>query len=67
MIHFSKNTIKNAQLVYRVKDQLRDILDGYEIEEVDLLNFADEFTASGLDYRVLLRTIVTDPIYGRSK
>ena len=46
MIHFSKNTIKNAQLVYRVKDQLRDILDGYEIEEVDLLNFADEFTAS---------------------
>ena len=46
MIHFSQNTIKNAQLVYRVKNQLRDILDGYEIEESDLLNFADEFTAA---------------------
>ena len=46
MIHFSKNTIKNAQLVYRVKDQLRDILEGYEIDEADLLNFADEFTAA---------------------
>ena len=46
MIHFSKNTIKNAQLVYRVKDQLKDILDGYEIDEADLLNFADEFTTS---------------------
>ena len=46
MIHFSQNTIKNAQLVYRVKDQLRDILNGYEIDEADLLNFADEFTAS---------------------
>ena len=46
MIHFSQNTIKNAQLVYRVKDQLRDILDGYEIEESDLLNFAGEFTAA---------------------
>lgn len=46
MIHFSQNTIKNAQLVYRVKDQLKDILDGYKIDEADLLNFADEFTAS---------------------
>lgn len=46
MIHFSQNTIKNAQLVYKVKDRLRDILEEYQIDEVDLLNFADEFTAS---------------------
>ena len=46
MIHFSQNTIQNAKLVYRVKDQLREILDDYNIEEVDLLNFADEFTSS---------------------
>ena len=46
MIHFSQNTIRNAKLVYRVKDQLREILDDYHIEEADLLNFADEFTSS---------------------
>ena len=46
MIHFSQNTIKNAKLVYRVKDQLREILDDYHIGEADLLNFAEEFTSS---------------------
>ena len=46
MIHFSQNTIKNARLVYRIKDHLSDILSDYNIDETDLLNFADEFTAS---------------------
>ena len=46
MIHFSQNTIKNAKLIYRVKDQLREILDDYHIGEADLLNFAEEFTSS---------------------
>ena len=46
MIHFSKDTLKNAKLVFQVKDQLKDVLAEYNFDEVDLLNFADEFTAS---------------------
>ena len=46
MIHFSKNTLKNAKLVFQVKDQLKEVLAEHNFNEVDLLNFADEFTAS---------------------
>ena len=46
MIHFSKNTLKNAKLVFQVKDQLKEVLVEHNFNEVDLLNFADEFTAS---------------------
>ena len=38
-----------------------------EIQYEKVQEWADEFTAAGLDYRVLLRSIVTDPIYARAK
>ena len=38
-----------------------------EIQYEKVQEWADAFTASGLDYRVLLRSIITDPIYRRSK
>lgn len=43
---------------------------GWSTEEVDsewVQTWADDFEASGLDYRVLIRSIVTSPVYGRSK
>ena len=46
MIHFSKNTLKNAQVVFQVKDELKNILSDHDFDEVDLLNFAEEFTSS---------------------
>ena len=43
---------------------------GWSTTEVDpewVSVWADDFEASGLDYRALIRSIVTSPVYGRSK
>ena len=43
---------------------------GWSTDEVNsewVSAWADDFEASGLDYRALIRSIVTSPVYGRSK
>ena len=42
MIHFSKNTLRNAQLVYRLKDEIKNVLPHCQYDEADLLNVAEE-------------------------
>lgn len=42
MIHFSKNTLRNAQLVYRLKDEIKNVLPNSQYDEADLLNVAEE-------------------------
>ena len=42
MIHFSKNTLRNAQLVYRLKDEIKNVLPDSQYDEADLLNVAEE-------------------------
>ena len=42
MMQFSKNTFKNAQVVFRVKEELKASLDHNEFDEIDLYQFANE-------------------------
>ena len=42
MIQFSKNTFKNAQVVFRVKEELKASLDNNGFDEIDLYQFANE-------------------------
>jgi len=42
MIQFSKNTFKNAQVVFQVKEELKASLADNHFEEIDLYQFANE-------------------------
>ena len=42
MLHFSKNTLKNAQVVFQVKEELKSTLFNNDFDEIDLYQFADE-------------------------
>ena len=42
MNYFSKNTLKHAQTLFRIKDELQVTLDQNDFDEVDLYKFADE-------------------------
>ena len=46
MNYFSKNTLKHAQTLFRIKDELKVTLDQNGFDEVDLYNFADELIKS---------------------
>ena len=41
-MQFSKNTFKNAQLVFQVKEELKATLAANDFDEIDLYQFADE-------------------------
>ena len=42
MMQFSKNTFKNAQVVFQVKEELKATLDNNDFDEIDLYQFANE-------------------------
>ena len=42
MMQFSKNTFKNAQVVFQVKEELKATLFNNDFDEVDLYQFANE-------------------------
>ena len=42
MMQFSKNTFKNAQVVFQVKEELKATLAGDNFDEIDLYQFANE-------------------------
>ena len=42
MMQFSKNTFKNAQVVFQVKEELKASLADNHFEEIDLYQFANE-------------------------
>ena len=46
MNYFSKNTLKHAQTLFRIKDELKVTLDQNDFDEVDLYKFADELIKS---------------------
>lgn len=41
-MQFSKNTFKNAQVVFQVKEELKATLDNNDFDEIDLYQFANE-------------------------
>ena len=46
MLQFSNKSLKHAKLVYQIKEQLSDVLPENVVDDIDLLNFAEEITQS---------------------
>tara|TARA_B100000780_G_C20900937_1_gene358577 strand:- start:144 stop:494 length:351 start_codon:yes stop_codon:yes gene_type:complete len=46
MMQFSKNTFKNAQVVFQVKEELKATLAHNDFDEIDLYQFANELVAA---------------------
>ena len=52
MKHFSKNTLKNAKVVFALKEELKSFTVEHEFDEVDLYKIADEIADGYLYERV---------------
>ena len=48
MKHFSQDTIKHAEAVFAVKEELKSFIIDGQFDEIDLYKIADEFTNSYL-------------------
>ena len=67
---WSQEIIDNGQLARCASQNAARWLLGWsdaEMQDEFINEWASEFTASGLNYRSLIRSIVTSPVYGRSK
>ncbi len=51
MKHFSQNSIKHAEIVFAVKEELKSFISNSKIGEADLYKLADEITSSYLTHR----------------
>ena len=66
--HWSQEIVDNQQLARCASQNAAQWLLGWSEEEIqeELINeWAADFSESGLNYRTLIRSIVTSPVYGR--